>query len=80
MKRTKFSRWLDEQQELPNPVGDLAREAHGETDTYGLDSLEAWIAYLTSIQVNAADAALWACGGAWAQYYREHGRSWDEFQ
>lgn len=80
MARTKFSRWLDEQRELADPVGDFAREVHAEPDTYGLDSLEMWVAYLRSVKVNAPDAALRACGAAWARFYAEWGRSWDEFQ
>jgi len=71
MKRTKFSRWLDKQRNRPRPgiVGDLARDAHGEIETYGLEGPQAWLDYLD--RRGACEGALKACRQAWVEFSAE---------
>lgn len=68
MERAKFSLWLEKQIDRQDPIGDLARDASGDKDTYKLTGLEDWIRHLE--RHRADDGAFDACGRAWVKFYR----------
>lgn len=74
MKYTTFSQWLGQQRERSDPVGDLARDAFDDKETHKLNTLEAWLAHLDSMEVRACDGALKACRQAWQEF--EAGLNW----
>lgn len=74
LKYTEFSQWLGQQRERNDPVGDLARDAFDDRQTYRLRSLAEWLPYLDSVGAGSGDAAALACKKAWAEY--EAGLNW----
>lgn len=74
MKFSEFSHWLAQQRERNSPVGDLARDAFDDKETYKLATLDAWLAYLDSPAVRACDGAMDACRQAWREF--EAGLNW----